>query len=1090
MKSAPWSAVRPLVTALVIGVALVAQQLTNQPRSAGTGWILFAAAAIVGALAAWRQEQPRPPVTWAGPVVHRRRLIWLGGGAIAAGATCTYLSAQGRWPVLALALWIVGFGLASGALRGSLVTPPAREVPPWSRAEYAVLAALLILGAAARTLWLDAVPRYYFDDEPRVGVFLMDAFHDRIPNFFTMGWNSWPVIGMALQGVFAPFFGLDTTTLRLSSALSGTLAVLTTYLLARHLFSPRVAVLSTLLFACGRTAIDFSRLGVCHAQVLLFETLAFFFFWRAVNSGRGTSYCWAGIGLGLCLYTYNAGQVVPVLWIGWLMLALLFAPRMALTHWRGAVITAAALLLTYFPYLFYATDHFTFGRNWVEYTGMARSRQVMSQVVDAWRALGPSAGIEILKNQALRTWLGFGVLPADAYALGYRGGGMLDHVSAPLFVLGLAMCVLNITRARYAFVLFWWLVTTVAGGVFTEAPPAFVRLVGILPALALLAALPLDALLEACAGARQRTIAAVAGIGILLLAAGWDNWRTYFVLFPRDTTREVSELARAAQQLPSNATVLLVGSEHFLQFNYELFQLNFRGRHLEDVAEPAQLLPLRYPANGPIALAFAPTQLTLANYARTLYSDATVTDVRYGADPGVMFRLMRIEPEQIAARQALKLEAYDRANALQLTTVADPFADVSRLPGRYPRLRWSGSLYWPTDQPAKLTVKTSGNVSLTLAGQTLPEVRGTAPVTVALQLPQGWHPLRLDEQPGDARSLSISIEHRGHIAAITARDCRPDGEDEGLLAVYTRRDQPILRTIESQLNSYAVEDLFRPPNDVSVRMPFSVSWAGTLEIEQPGTYEFEAYGSGPYVLSLDGQTILQQAVSKPEEPRSARVLRTLSAGSHPIAAAWDSTRRAHTSRRIFQVYWKAPGSERELIPPSRFRHEPAQENAPALPTITVPPTPTPISLGAEPRTWVSELPARDITFGFAAPKVDRTWSGAPIEMWGVPYAHGIGMHAWTRMTYTVPQGATEFQAIVGLSDGVKECSKASVTFEVRDQRDAVLYDSGVVDVYAQPKLIRVPVQGTDAITLAVTDAGDGIDCDHANWAEPSFLLQR
>ena len=64
-----------------------------------------------------------------------------------------------------------------------------------------------------------------------------------------MGWNTWPVIGLSLQGLFAPLFGLHIWTLRLSSALIGTLGVLVTYLLARELFAPRRRCSRALLFA-------------------------------------------------------------------------------------------------------------------------------------------------------------------------------------------------------------------------------------------------------------------------------------------------------------------------------------------------------------------------------------------------------------------------------------------------------------------------------------------------------------------------------------------------------------------------------------------------------------------------------------------------------------------------------------------------------------------------------------------------------------------------------------------------------------------------------------------------------------------------
>jgi hypothetical protein len=159
-----------------------------------------------------------------------------------------------------------------------------------------------------------------------------------------------------------------------------------------------------------------------------------------------------------------------------------------------------------------------------------------------------------------------------------------------------------------------------------------------------------------------------------------------------------------------------------------------------------------------------------------------------------------------------------------------------------------------------------------------------------------------------------------------------------------------------------------------------------------------------------------------------------------------------------------------------------------LPTIVILPTPTPVTLQSGPHIPLSGLEALDVSFEFAEPRMNRTWQGGPIRMGGHVYPQGIGMHAWTRMTYAVPPEAKALQAVIGLSDGIKECTKASVTFEVEDQDGNRLYDSGLVDVSAPPIPIRVDLRGATTITLVVSDAGNGIDCDHANWALPGFLL--
>ena len=381
------SALRQGATIAAIGTAVYAQHLVLVDRGAtSTGWLLLAAAAVLAAVAAWTRAPAAPAAALAAERADSRwmRLAW-GAGAVAAVAATTILSAKEWWPVLALGLWLGGFALASLAVRGWRVGPQTRPDRRWSPAEVVALGALLALAAAARFAWIHDLPRLYFGDESRVAMFLHNEFGgERFPGLFRMGWNTWPVLGLAVQGIFAPLLGLHISTLRLSSALVGTFAVLSTYLLARALFGTRTALVAAFLLAVNRTAIDFSRLSILHVQVLFIETLAFYFWWRAVNGGRAIHFLWAGIALGFCLFTYNAGQLAPPLLISWMIVCALFAPRVVRSHWRGAALVLFGFFLALFPYLYYFTDGFAFGPNWGQWTIMARNRQTMSRVIEAF----------------------------------------------------------------------------------------------------------------------------------------------------------------------------------------------------------------------------------------------------------------------------------------------------------------------------------------------------------------------------------------------------------------------------------------------------------------------------------------------------------------------------------------------------------------------------------------------------------------------------------------------------------------------------------------------------------------------------------
>ena len=49
--------------------------------------------------------------------------------------------------------------------------------------------------------------------------------------------------------------------------------------------------------------------------------------------------------------------------------------------------------------------------------------------------------------------------------------------------------------------------------------------------------------------------------------------------------------------------------------------------------------------------------------------------------------------------------------------------------------------------------------------------------------------------------------------------------------------------------------------------------------------------------------------------------------------------------------------------------------------------------------------------------------------------------------------------------------------------DKKVFDSGIVHETASPRTIAVPVVDAQEMRLVVTDAGDGITCDYADWAD-------
>lgn len=108
----------------------------------------------------------------------------------------------------------------------------------------------------------------------------------------------------------------------------------------------------------------------------------------------------------------------------------------------------------------------------------------------------------------------------------------------------------------------------------------------------------------------------------------------------------------------------------------------------------------------------------------------------------------------------------------------------------------------------------------------------------------------------------------------------------------------------------------------------------------------------------------------------------------------------------------------------------------------------------------------------------------PIKIKDKEYAKGIGTHASSEIVIG-PDGEYEsFEAEAGAQ--WQEGTEGSVVFHVVvDGKE--LFKSGVMrrDDPAVP--VRIPVKGAMELKLLVDDAGNGIACDGANWAEARLI---
>jgi alpha-galactosidase len=139
---------------------------------------------------------------------------------------------------------------------------------------------------------------------------------------------------------------------------------------------------------------------------------------------------------------------------------------------------------------------------------------------------------------------------------------------------------------------------------------------------------------------------------------------------------------------------------------------------------------------------------------------------------------------------------------------------------------------------------------------------------------------------------------------------------------------------------------------------------------------------------------------------------------------------------------------------------------------------------------VSDLPWTSAINGWGPVERDRSngeqtaGDGRTLTVNGTTYAKGLGTHAASDITYHLGGSCRSFTVDVGVDD--ESTAGGSVVFRV--YRDAALVaDSGVRTASDPPRRLSADLTGGSKLRLVVTDGGDGINYDHADWADAKLV---
>ncbi|MGC8641128.1 MAG: NPCBM/NEW2 domain-containing protein [Isosphaeraceae bacterium] len=133
-------------------------------------------------------------------------------------------------------------------------------------------------------------------------------------------------------------------------------------------------------------------------------------------------------------------------------------------------------------------------------------------------------------------------------------------------------------------------------------------------------------------------------------------------------------------------------------------------------------------------------------------------------------------------------------------------------------------------------------------------------------------------------------------------------------------------------------------------------------------------------------------------------------------------------------------------------------------------------------TPLGDLCPDSVRQDYGALQVNRSVMNQLLRIGDRTFAHGLGTHASSELVFDLDQSYDRFEATIGVDAEMRSYRTSSVVFIVKgDGRE--LFRSDVMRIDTPPQRVSVSLAGVCELRLIVSDAGDGINCDHADWAE-------
>ncbi len=132
-----------------------------------------------------------------------------------------------------------------------------------------------------------------------------------------------------------------------------------------------------------------------------------------------------------------------------------------------------------------------------------------------------------------------------------------------------------------------------------------------------------------------------------------------------------------------------------------------------------------------------------------------------------------------------------------------------------------------------------------------------------------------------------------------------------------------------------------------------------------------------------------------------------------------------------------------------------------------------------PQVFLSDLKPASARQGWGELHLDRSVEGNELRIGGRRFAKGLGTHAHSEITYPLGGRSGKIVGWCGVDD---EKDEGSLVFKIALD-GKVAWEGELLERGDEAEGFVVPFQGAEQLKLVVEDGGDGINCDHADWAD-------